>query len=85
VVLAPAQLGDGPFCPDDTAPARFDADLLRIRSIGVTLRVQAASAALRGPAGVLFAQGGTARSGDRYAPDIEIRFRVTPRNLVLGR
>lgn len=84
VRLTPAQLGDGPFCPDDDAPARFDADLLRIRSVGVTLRVQAAAAALRGPAGALFSRGGSARAGASWAPDIEVRFRVTPRSLVLG-
>lgn len=85
VLLTPAQLTDGPWCPDATAPNRYDADLLRIRSIAMTLRIESALAALRGPAGLLFTRGGTARSGDRYAPDFEIRTRITPRNLVLGR
>ena len=42
-------------------PNRFDADLLRIRRVRVTLRVQAALASMRGPAGVLFTHGGTRR------------------------
>ena len=47
-------LTDGPFCPDSTSASRFDADLLRIRKIGVVLRVQVPSSELRGPAGALF-------------------------------
>lgn len=85
IPLTAAQLTDGPWCPDATAPLRYDADLLRIRSIAVTLRIESALDALRGPAGVLFTRGGTARSGDRYAPDLEIRVRITPPNLGLGR
>jgi Tfp pilus assembly protein PilW len=76
---------EGPWCADETKAMRFDADLLRIRRIGVTLRVQTALASLRGPAGVLFANGGSATDGKRYVPDQEIRFDVTPRNMNLGR
>lgn len=85
VKLTAAELTDGPWCPDDANPKRWDADLLRIRKIGVTLRVQSAVAALRGPASTLFAVGGTSRGGTRFVPDQEIRFQVTPRNLNLGR
>ena len=85
IPLTAAQLTDGPWCPDATAPNRYDADLLRIRSITVTLRIESALDALRGPAGLLFTRGGTARTGDRYAPDLEVRTRITPANLVLGR
>lgn len=85
VPLPPAALADGPWCPDAATPARYDADLLRVRSIGVTLRVESALAALRGPAGVLFARGGTARAADLYAPDIELKARITPANLAGGR
>jgi type II secretory pathway pseudopilin PulG len=81
--LSPAQLSDGPWCPDDTAADRWDADLLRIRSIAVTVRAQAALASLRGPPGVLFRNGGTASAPSRWAPDLEIVFRVSPRNLNL--
>ena len=82
---APARFTDGPWCPDDTAPNRFDADLLRIRSVGVSLRIESALAALRGPAGTLFARAGTATAATRYAPDIQVHFRVTPAALVSGR
>jgi hypothetical protein len=75
----------GPWCPDAVAAKRWDADLLRIRSVGVTLRVESASAALRGPASALFSHGGTSRGGHRWLPDLEMRFRVTPRNLNVGR
>ena len=85
VPLAAAELTDGPWRPDDGNAARWDADLLRVRTIAVTLRVQAAAAALRGPAGVLFAHAGTATSVRRWAPDVEIRFQVAPRNLNLAR
>ena len=79
------QLVDGPWCPDDANANRWDADLLRIRKVGVTIRVEAALAALRGPAGVLFANGGSSRAPNRWAPDQLIRFEVSPRNLNLER
>ena len=85
VKLTAAQLTDGPWCPSDTNANRYDADLLRIRKIGVTLRVQAALAALRGPASALFSHGGTSNGGSKWVPDQEIRFMVSPRNLNLGR
>lgn len=85
VPLTAAQLSDGPWCPHGGDPDRWDADLLRIRAVTVTMRVQAAAAALRGPAGVLFAHGGTSRTADRWVPDQEIRFQVAPRNLNFGR
>ena len=85
IEIAHAQLTDGPWCPDAAAPNRFDADLLRIRRVRFTLRVQTALASLRGPIGPLFARGGTARAGARYVPDLEIQLDVTPRNLSLAR
>jgi hypothetical protein len=85
VKLKEEWLQDGPFCPDEANVNRWDADLLRIRKIEVTLRVQSAVAALRGPQSALFANGGTSRGGDRWVPDQEIRFQVSPRNLNLGR
>ena len=85
VELTQAMLTDGPWCPDPTFDNRYDADLLRIRRVVVTLRVQAAVAALRGPAGLLFMRGGTSTSSQRYVPDQEIKFSVTPRNMTLGR
>jgi hypothetical protein len=85
VPLTSAQLTDGPWCPDAITPSRWDADLLRIRRISVTLRVEAAAAALRGPASVLFSHGGTSRGGAMWVPDQEVRFQVSPRNLNFGR
>ena len=78
-------LTDGPWCPDAAGQERYDADLLRVRRVRVKLRVQVAEESLRGPAGALFVRGGTSIGGDRYVPDQEIRFDVTPRNLNLGR
>jgi prepilin-type N-terminal cleavage/methylation domain-containing protein len=85
VQLTAAQLTDGPWCPNAANVNRWDADLLRIRKIGVTLRVQAALASLRGPASALFAKAGTSTSGTKWVPDQEIHFMVSPRNLNLGR
>ena len=85
VKLTAAQLTDGPWCPNAASLNRFDADLLRVRKIAVTLRVQAAASALRGPASALFAKGGTSTGGNKWVPDQEIRLDVSPRNLNLGR
>ncbi len=85
VLLDKAALIDGPWCPDNTYANRFDADLFRLRKVGVRLRLQVASAELRGPAGLLFAKAGTSRVGRNLVPDQEIRFEITPRNFNLGR
>jgi type II secretory pathway pseudopilin PulG len=85
VALTASLLTDGPWCPSDTAPDRWDADLLRVRSIVVRLRVQAALTTLRGPASALFAHGGTSRGGHQWVPDLEVRFQVSPRNLNVPR
>ena len=85
VPLTAAQLTDGPWCPNATNANRWDADLLRIRRIAVTLRVETAAAALRGPASVLFVHGGTSRTADTWVPDRELTFQISPRNLNLGR
>jgi hypothetical protein len=82
VELRPDVLRDGPWCVDAVHVNRFDADLLRVRRVRVTLRVQAAAASMRGPAGVLFTRGGTAAG---FVPDQEIAVDVTPRNLSLAR
>ena len=91
VPLTAAMLTDGPWCPSETndkgaeMPNRYDADLLRLRQVRVTLRVQAANEVLRGPAGPLFRHGGRSRGAERFIPDHEIRFDVAPRNMNLGR
>jgi Tfp pilus assembly protein PilW len=83
--LTAAQLVDGPWCPDAINANRWDADLLRVRRVAVTIRVEAALSALRGPAGVLFSNAGTSREPTRWAPDQEIHFQVSPRNMSLTR
>ncbi|MBK5298142.1 MAG: hypothetical protein JJE40_13375, partial [Vicinamibacteria bacterium] len=91
VSLTASMLTDGPWCPSETntdgeaMPNKFDADLLRVRQVRVTLRVQVANEVLRGPAGVLFRHGGRSIGGERYVPDQEVRFDVSPRNMNLGR
>ena len=85
IPLTPAVMTDGPWCPDDISPNRFDADLLRVRRVRVTLRVQSVAASLRGPAGALFFKRGTARAADLLVPDLEVQFDVAPRNLNLAR
>jgi prepilin-type N-terminal cleavage/methylation domain-containing protein len=84
VRLTQSQLTDGPWCPDAISPNRYDADLLRVRKIAVTLRFEAPRA-LRGPTGLLFSRGGTSRDVARWVPDREVRFDVAPRNLNVGR
>jgi prepilin-type N-terminal cleavage/methylation domain-containing protein len=78
-------LTDGPWCPSSAAPNRFDADLLRIRKVRMTVRLQAADKSLRGPTGPLFVRGGTGRAADRFVPDQEVAVDIAPRNLNLGR
>ena len=85
VRLTPAELTDGPWCPDAVNANRFDADLLRVRSVAVIVRIEAADSTLRGPAGPLFARAGTSTGGDGFVPDQEIRFEVSPRNRNLRR
>jgi len=78
VALSTAELTDGPWCPDSLSANRYDADLLRVRTVVVSLRIESAITALRGPAGPLFSRAGTAR-GSRVVPDREVRLAVTPR------
>lgn len=83
VPLPAALLVDGPWCPDAAHPDRFDADLLRIRRVRVLLRIEAAPAWLRGPAGPFFSRAGTAPADGHRVADVEIGFDVAPRNLNL--
>ena len=83
--IAASELADGPWLPDATAASRWDVDLRRVRSVGVTLRVEAALAAMRGPAGTLFRNAGVATSVRAWVPDQEIRFVISPRNMVESR
>lgn len=81
--LTEAMLTDGPYCGN--GDNRFDVDLLRMRKVRVTMRLQAASASLRGTDSAKFTNRGTATGGDRYVPDYQTQFEVAPRNLNLTR
>jgi hypothetical protein len=81
--LPGAMLMDGPMCGGGTN--QFDADLLRIRKVRVTMRVQAADPSLRGASTALFKHPGTSTGGNKFVPDYNISFEVTPRNLNLTR
>jgi hypothetical protein len=81
--LTQAMLTDGPWCGG--GDNRFDADLLRIRKVRVMLRMQTASAALRGASTTLFRNPGSAQLGEKLVPDYEVSFDVSPRNLNLTR
>jgi hypothetical protein len=49
--------------------------------VRVRVRVQVAVAAMRGPAGRLFAKGGSSATAELFAPDQQVIVDVTPRNL----
>jgi hypothetical protein len=78
VVPLPAEiLTDGPWCPDAFHDRRFDADVLRVRSIRLRMRVQAPPA-FRGRAGELFLMPGSGITG-RVVPDEEMTVHIAPR------
>ena len=77
-LVSQSRLTDGPVCGQ--APHRFDADLLRVRRIGVTIRLETESAALRG-SGPAFSTPGTSAGGSKYVPDVQVTFEVAPRNI----
>jgi prepilin-type N-terminal cleavage/methylation domain-containing protein len=81
--LTSAILTNGPYC--GTGGNQFDADLLRVRKVRVTLRVQTALEGLRSTDTALFMKPGKARGSDRVLPDYRVTFEVTPRNLNLSR
>jgi Tfp pilus assembly protein PilW len=79
IELPLAAFGDGPWC--GVSSNRFDADLYRIRRIRVRLRVQTASASLRGRDPLLFQIPGHAASLAMQIPDMVLEFDAAPRNL----
>jgi len=83
VELTADVLSDGPFC--GSGQNEFDADLLRVRKVRVSLRMQTASVAFRGTDPNLFMKPGQAQGGQRFIPDYRLTFEVTPRNLNLAR
>jgi len=83
--LAPlplASLADGPWCV--SGDTRFDADLLRVRTVRISLRLEAVASSARGR-GAEYARQGSSTSVWSSVPDVTITFDVTPRNLGLGR
>ena len=79
--LAPLPLelfSDGPWC--GSGAMTYDADLLRVRRVRVTLRLQVSSSGLRA-SGDRFANPGTSRSASKSVPDVTVTFDVSPRNL----
>jgi hypothetical protein len=78
VPLGADLLTDGPWCPDGNDANRYDADLFRIRSVALSITVEAAVASLRGPAGPLFTRAGTAR-GTRLVPDRHLHLSIALR------
>ena len=81
--LPAAILTDGPYCGNGSN--QFDADLLRVRKVRVSLRIQASQAALRGSNTSLFMKPGSALGGEKAIPDYRVSFEVAPRNLNLAR
>ncbi|MGH9387117.1 MAG: PilW family protein [Vicinamibacterales bacterium] len=80
VPLARSVLQDGPWCAGGSAGS-YDADLLRLRRVDISLRVEALTPMLRGPAGELFRHGGSgARSAVPWVPDRNVTMSVSLRN-----
>jgi hypothetical protein len=71
-------LSDGPWCGD--GDNSFDADLLRIRQVRVTLRLQAGNDMMRGKSAD-FALAGKSVNSRQLVPDYIVRFDVAPRNM----
>jgi hypothetical protein len=83
VALTSTMLTDGPFC--GSGATEFDADLLRVRKVRVSLRLQVTNPILRGSDDMLWLNPGTSRGAERAVPDYAVTFEVTPRNLNLAR
>jgi hypothetical protein len=82
-LLPAALLTNGPFCGG--GDNRYDADLLRVRKVRVSLRMQVGSDMLRGLSTTLWKNPGKANDGGRIVPDYAVTFEVSPRNLNLAR
>lgn len=81
-LMSASVLTDGPACGQ--APYRFDADLLRIRRISFTIRLEAESGEFRGR-GPAFSTSGVSRSSGRMVADQQTTVDVAPRNLAARR
>jgi hypothetical protein len=78
--LATGLFGDGPWC--GTGPTPFDADLLRIRAVRVSARLQATNPALRGSDGRWFRVPGTLVDATLAVHDVRVNTTAAPANLV---
>jgi hypothetical protein len=81
VAVAHAALRDGPWC--GSGDNRFDADLMRIRRVRMTVTLEAPDE-LR-LSGALFHTPGRGRSVRRVVRDVSLAIDITPRNLNSGR
>jgi hypothetical protein len=79
VELSPAMLTDGPWC--GAGGTRFDADLLRVRRVRVSVRLQAGDAGVRGTDPAHFANPGRAPHAPLLVRDAIVEIEVAPRNL----
>ncbi len=81
--LTKAMLEDGRWC--GSGGNSYDADMLRVRKVRASIRLQVGAAALRGANTLLFRNPGVAKDSARQVADYTVSFDVTPRNLNLTR
>ena len=72
-------LSDGPWC--GSGGTRFDADLLRVRRIRISVRLQASDPAVRGSDRQSVLQPRHGRADTSMVPDVIVSIDITPRNL----
>ena len=72
-------LSDGPWC--GSGGTQFDADLLRVRRIRISVRLQASDPAVRGSDRQRFFNPGSATRETSMVPDVIVSIDTTPRNL----
>ncbi|MGH9372441.1 MAG: prepilin-type N-terminal cleavage/methylation domain-containing protein [Vicinamibacterales bacterium] len=80
--LTDAVLTDGPWC--GSGPNQFDADLLRVRRVRATVRLQASDPSVRGADPARFRVPGFGRRSALLVSDANVVIDVTPRNLRSG-
>lgn len=71
---------DGPWRQGGPTAA-YDTDLLRVRRVDVSMRLEALPAGVRGPAGSLFHRGGRALDPSRWVPDRVVEASVMLRDV----
>jgi hypothetical protein len=78
-VLDMAVFEDGPWCGSGSEP--FDVDLLRIRTVRVTIRLQVGNALYRGEDARWFRNPGLATDSAHMVRDFVVDTSIAPRNL----